>query len=82
MYVQRGSTIRSIFLTNPDQAYFDENKDWKLRHQADPEFDIHNNFDDLMSVYFWVLATGFMLRGSNEVRLPAQVICFLQVDVY
>jgi hypothetical protein len=61
--------LRSEFATNPFRASFDHNEDWKLRNQANPEFDIHNNFDDLMSVYYWVLATGFMLRGSKEVRL-------------
>jgi hypothetical protein len=65
------AALRSNFATNPDRAYFDQNEDWKLRHQAEPEFDIHDNFDDLMSVYFWVLATGFMLCGSKEVPPPA-----------
>jgi hypothetical protein len=63
------------FACNPSRAFFDPNEDWKLRYKASPEFDISGNFDDLMSVFYWVLATDFMLRGTKEVHLTSQVIC-------
>jgi hypothetical protein len=66
--------LRPNFACNPSRAFFDPNEDWKLRHHASPEFDIYGNFDDLMSVFYWVLATDFMLRGSKEVRLTSRVI--------
>jgi hypothetical protein len=66
--------LRPNFACNPSQAFFDPNEDWKLRYKALPEFDIFGNFDDLMSVFYWVLATDFMLRRTKEVRLTAQVI--------
>jgi hypothetical protein len=66
--------LRPNFACNPSRAFFDPNEDWKLRYKASPEFDIYGNFDDLMSVFYWVLATDFMLRGTKEVRLTARVI--------
>jgi hypothetical protein len=58
---------RVEFARNPNRAYFDPDEDWKLRNQAVPEFDLEGNFDDLMSVYYWALATCFMLRGTKDV---------------
>jgi hypothetical protein len=59
---------RPNFACNPDRAFFDPDEDYKLRHKANPEFDLLNNFDDLIGIYYWVLSTHFMLRGSKEVR--------------
>lgn len=65
--------FRKEFGRSPERAYFDPNEDWKLRHKAQPEFNILGNWDDLMQVYYWVISTHFMLRGSLEVRF---ICCF------
>jgi hypothetical protein len=72
---------RPDFACNPDRAFFDPDEDYKLRHNASPEFDLLGNFDDLISVYYWVLSTHFMLRGSKEVRIVLPCYCPFQHNI-
>jgi hypothetical protein len=71
------ASLRDNFATNPERAHFDKNENYKLRHNASPEFDLEGNFDDLISLYYWFLSTNFMLRGSKEVCKTFTVILFV-----
>ena len=66
--MKHAAKYRPDFARTPDRAYFDPNEDWKIRHQAKPEFNILADWDDLMRIYYWIISTHFMLRGSLEVR--------------
>jgi hypothetical protein len=58
---------RPEFARRPNRAHFDHSEDYKIRNNANPEFQIHNNWDDLMLVYYFVVAKLFCMRAAKEV---------------
>ena len=66
--MDNAARYRPEYGNRPNRCHFDPDEEFKLRNNAKPEFQIYDNFDDLMLVYHFRIAKIFMLRAQKEVR--------------